>query len=344
MQKLQAMLTYCRPHGSEGERQFVERFIMPYKPHPIENDKSEVLAWCVQVGEVKDAPVLWCSHVDTVHNDKALVTQKIVYDETCGMIYKDDKQMPLGADDGAGVWLMLEMLDAKIKGTYLFHRGEERGGIGSSQIAMHHRTFLQQFKWAIAFDRRGTGDIITEQFTGETASVAFAEAFAERLNSCSNGMLDYKPCPNGIFTDTANYAEIIPECTNVSVGYDNEHSPGETLDTWHLLALRDAVLESFGHKKNFVMPVVRDPAATPRWSPRLTDFEAHQFGGIDGEPVCADDILNMKYKDVLKYVRNARPEDITELLMTIAEEKMEYQYEWETAQEDKWETANWQKY
>jgi hypothetical protein len=46
----------------------------------------------------------------------------------------------------------------------------------------------------------------------------------------------------------------------------------------------------------------------------------------------------------LKYVRNARPEDITELLMTIAEEKMEYQYEWETAQEDKWETANWQKY
>jgi Peptidase family M28 len=337
MKRLQAMLTYCRAHGSEGERQFVERFLNPYNPSPIENHKKEVLAWCVQIGDVKDAPVLWCAHVDTVHNDKAPVKQEIVYDEACGMIYKDDKQMPLGADDGAGVWLLLEMIDAKVKGTYLFHRGEERGGIGSSQIAMYHAAFLKQFKWAIAFDRRGTGDIITEQFTGETASVAFAQEFAERLNACSTGVLEFKPSPNGIFTDTANYAEIIPECTNVSVGYDNEHSPAETLDTWHLLALRDAVIESFGKKKNYVMPVVRDPATAWKWSARITDYEAHQFGGVDGEPVCAEDVLNMKFRDLVKYVRNAPPEEVANLLMGIAEEKMDADWQHEKYAEPLWE-------
>jgi hypothetical protein len=230
---------------------------------------------------------------------------------------------------------MLEMLDAKVKGTYLFHRGEEKGGIGSSAIAQHHELFLQQFKWAVAFDRRGTSDIITEQFTGETASTVFAQALADRLNAESTA-LDYKPCPHGVFTDTANYAHIIPECTNVSVGYDSEHTPNETLDTWHVINLRDALISSFGKKKNYVMPVERDPAASLSWSARVTDYEAHRFGGVNGEPVDAEDILSMPYKDLVKYVRNARVEDIADLLYTVAEQAMEPVWEDEHAQAPRW--------
>ena len=81
MQRLQAMLTYCRPHGGAGEKQFVERFIRPYEPEEIIDATGEVMAYVVQVGEVKDAPVLWCAHVDTVHKQDAPIKQTIVYDE-----------------------------------------------------------------------------------------------------------------------------------------------------------------------------------------------------------------------------------------------------------------------
>lgn len=324
MKRLQAMLTYCRPHGGEGERQFVERFIKPYKPDELTGDKGEVLAYRVQVGKVEDAPILWCSHVDTVHNDAAPLKQEIVYDEACGMIYKDDKKMPLGADDGAGVWLMLEMIDAGIAGTYLFHRGEERGGIGSRGIAMHHEEFLKQFKYAVAFDRRGTGDIIVEQFVGQTASYTFAQALADKFNNTDAGKnvgFTYAPSAEGVFTDTANYADVIPECTNVSVGYDNEHSPNETLDVWHLQALRDAVIEAFA--SGIDLPVARDPQEPWKWSARLPTFEAGRLDDMYDGPVSAREVLGMKYKDLVQYVKNADPEDVAELLLMLAEESEE---------------------
>ena len=334
-ERLHAMLTYCRPHGGEGEKQFVERFISPYNPHPIEDARGEVMAYMVQVGEVKDAPVLWCSHVDTVHMQNAPVKQTIVYDEGCGMIYKDDKVMPLGADDGAGVWLLLEMIDAQVPGTYLFHRGEERGGIGSGAIAAEHSSFVRQFKWAIAFDRRGTGDVITAQYTGETASVAFAQAFADALK------MDYKPCPNGVFTDTASYADIIPECTNVSVGYDSEHTPHETLDVWHLALLRNAVITAFG--QGIDLPVVRDPAASrPKVSSRLTNFEATRYEET-GVPSSAEDILDMKYTDLVRFIRKSHPEDIAELLISISEDSFYKNYEMEDDVPDQ-AVNNWKYY
>ena len=314
MKRLQKMLTYCRPHGGEGEHKFVQTFIRPYKPEEMKDTKGEVLAYMVRVGEVKDAPVLWSGHVDTMHKSDAPVKQSIVYDEGCGMIYKDDKVMPLGADNGAGVWLLLEMIDAGVPGTYLFHRGEERGGIGSSGIATHHEEFLKQFKYAIAFDRRGTGDVITEQMCGVCCSDEFALAFAALLNT--NVAMDYKPDNTGSFTDTANYIGTIPECTNVSVGYDNEHTPGETLDVWHLMQLRDAVVAVF--KTGIDLPVVRDPSiVADRWG-GFGNFG--NFGNFGDYPLCAAEVLDMPFKDLVKLVKTTHPEDIAELILSLAEE------------------------
>ena len=301
IKRLQAMLTYCRPHGGEGEKQFVERFIRPYEPEEIKDIAGEVLAYVVGVGKVKDAPVLWCAHVDTVHTQLAPVKQTIVYDEEGGMIYKDDKIMPLGADDGAGVWMLLEMIDAGVPGTYLFHRGEERGGIGSRAIAAQYTAFLSPHKYAIAFDRRGTGDIITEQMCGVCCSDEFAEAFAALLG------MDYKPDNTGSFTDTANYINIIPECTNVSVGYNNEHSPNETLDVWHLKSLRDAVVAAF--KTGITLPVKRDPSAVvDRW------------GGDYRYTLSAAEVVDMPFKDIVRLIKTSSREDIAELILSLAEE------------------------
>ncbi len=234
--RLLDMLTYCRPHDSEGEMAFVEKFVIPYDPEVfLDPVTTQRIAYVLKIG---DTPVLWSCHVDTMHPNNAPVRQDIKYDEECGMVYKDDK-MPLGADNGAGVWLLLEMIDAGVPGTYIFHRGEERGGIGSSSMAANYEEFLAQYKWAIAFDRRGTGDIITEQMVGKTASDTFALAMADMLNKAG---MDYAPCPNGTFTDTANYAYIIPECTNVSVGYDSEatHGSHHGVHQWDHPAGREA--------------------------------------------------------------------------------------------------------
>ena len=37
---------------------------------------------------------------------------------------------------------------------------------------------------------------------------------------CQTIFLLYATDPTGIFTDTANFVDIIPECTNISCGYE----------------------------------------------------------------------------------------------------------------------------
>jgi hypothetical protein len=52
----------------------------------------------------------------------------------------------------------------------------------------------------------------------------------------------YLPDDSGVYTDTAEFVDIIPECTNISVGYAREHSEHESLDIQHFIALSEAVL------------------------------------------------------------------------------------------------------
>jgi len=61
---------------------------------------------------------------------------------------------------------------------------------------------------------------------------------------------------------------LIPECTNVSVGYDHEHGPMETLDLAHCKRLRDQVL-----KVNWTaLPAARDPTAIELFD-SFSDYE-----------------------------------------------------------------------
>ena len=335
MERLLEMLSYTRAHQSEGERLFVDKFINPYNPK-VYKTGNEVLAYVVTVGGKKRPPVLWSSHVDTVHGKDDPVMQTVVYDESGGFAYKDDGR-PLGADDGAGVWLMLEMIDAKVAGTYIFHRGEERGGIGSSGMALHHKAWLSQFKWAIAFDRRGDSDIITEQSPGVCASDDFAKKLAMLINEGTG--LTYAGSPNGIFTDTANYRRLIPECTNLSVGYDNEHTGSETLDTWHLMNLRNAMIRFTADMTNS-LPATRDhtaPDPVPlygkyggygvwdTWNyklPATKKKKAARAVNVADNIMdwSADDVTQMRFNDLVKLVREAHPEDVAGLIVRLAED------------------------
>jgi hypothetical protein len=52
----------------------------------------------------------------------------------------------------------------------------------------------------------------------------------------------YRIDETGSFTDTANYVDLIGECTNISVGYSGAHSPDEKQSIRHALALRESLL------------------------------------------------------------------------------------------------------
>lgn len=159
----------------------------------------------------------------------------------------------LGADDGAGVWLLVNMIDAEVPGRYFFFAGEESGGIGSKFAVKNHPDLFKGFKRAIAFDRKGVTDIITEQYVGVCASPQFGVALADAL-SCDK----YPMQPaHGVYTDTAEMIGIIPECVNVSVGYYNEHTESESLDLNYLQALlRKAIALDWE-----ALPTVREPKA-----------------------------------------------------------------------------------
>lgn len=223
--ELLTMLTYRRPSGSKEERAFIDRFLKPLGVLPDEYGNQ----W-LTVGN--DSPILWSSHTDTVHTSGG--KQKVLYG--AGFASVEDSNC-LGADCTVGVWLMINMIRAGVPGTYVFHVDEEVGGRGSDYIATTTPERLAGFQFAIAFDRKGYNEIITHQFGGRTASDAFAKSLAEVLKP-----LRYQPSNGGTFTDTANYCEIIPECTNIGVGYFNQHSGSESLDIGFSERLLDQLL------------------------------------------------------------------------------------------------------
>lgn len=222
MKRLLEMLTYGRPAGSPTERAFLERYVMPYKPLMMSKNLIVVVPG--------NEGTLFSCHTDTVHRNHAM--QEVIFDDSLKIAYKDDKE-PLGADNTAGVWLLTEMLEQGIPGTYVFHYGEEKGCEGSGALAKEHPDWLKKFVRAIAFDRRGTSSIITHQMGTRTCSDVFANALAYELGG------SYAPDKTGLYTDTSCYTHLIPECTNVSVGYDHEHTAAELLDVEHILWLRD---------------------------------------------------------------------------------------------------------
>lgn len=224
--KILDMLSYRRPAGSGGERAFIEKFLAPFNP------VLKATNWVIEVPG-GDGKTLFSCHTDTVHhNDKK---QELVYDKGMNVVYKDDGE-PLGGDNTAGVWILLEMIAAGVPGTYAFHYGEERGCLGSRDMARMFPLWLKQFDRAIAFDRRGTTSVITKQMGSTTCSDTFAIALSDMLKS------GFEPDPTGFYTDTASYSGLIAECTNLSIGYALEHSKDEYLDLEHLALMRELAI------------------------------------------------------------------------------------------------------
>ena len=258
IESLMAILETKRPHDSKAENKFIDSWIIPlgverdgfgnlYKRIPGDNDS-----------------VLWSVHTDTVHatgGRQAIQKRKGIIS-----LSSRGKSNCLGADDGAGIWLAREMILAGKPGLYIFHRGEECGGLGSDYIATHNQELLSGIKIAIALDRKGYNDVITHQ-----GSRGCSDKFAESL--CAALDMNYRPDDTGMFTDTALYFGLIPECTNISVGYFGQHSKSETLDSEFLIALRHKLIALDVSK----LIVERDPSESEEdsWERESDDYDVN---------------------------------------------------------------------
>jgi hypothetical protein len=205
-------------------------------------------------------------HLDTV----GIIPEPITLVAKGDAVGTDGKTI-LGADDRAGLTVILYMVRHQVPGRYCLFVGEEQGCVGS-RLAACDPSLWEGVQHAISFDRKGTSSVITHQCGARTASEEFALAL------CAAGReqgLAWKPDPTGVFTDSEVFAELIPECTNISVGYYNQHTKHEIQDLAYLEELCEACVSIDWSS----LPAVREPGKeadgwwleydeTGRWSTR----------------------------------------------------------------------------
>ncbi len=219
--RIAEMLRYRRPARSKTEQEFIARYLDTIPGMYADGYGNRLL---VSAG----SKVLISCHTDSVHRMAGRQNVKVSRKGTAKLSKYEKLSNCLGADDAAGVYIALRMIEAGVRAggvmpTFIFHRDEESGGRGSAWLAEHYPGWLGQFDICLALDRRGTEDVIVSQQWRMSASEEFAAGLADQLGM-SHGSAD------GVFTDSANYTDLIAECSNLSVGYEHEHSKLETLD------------------------------------------------------------------------------------------------------------------
>lgn len=183
-------------------------------------------------------PIL-TSHLDTINTHDYINKAP----EPILAIYGDDtinnlnEKAVLGADDRAGVWVMLQLLySGNINYNYLFCYDEEIGGVGSKEFANEFKEKLYKSSCFISLDRRGSNEIASYGYDNDDLIKVFTD-------------IGYKPV-TGSFTDCVNLSRVSDiACCNLSVGYNYEHTDTEVQDINVMYKVLD-VLHKVSH--NFV--------------------------------------------------------------------------------------------
>lgn len=170
---------------------------------------KEVVATKDYVYAVGKIPICLTAHMDTVFKTPA---KEVFYDREQNVIWSPTG---LGADDRAGIFIILQILKSHFRPHICFCADEEIGSLGAMAIAARECPF-KNLKYVIELDRRGTNDCVyydcdNPDFNKYIESYGFIEAL-------------------GSFSDIC---ELCPEWrvsgVNLSVGYRDEHSTSELL-------------------------------------------------------------------------------------------------------------------
>ena len=255
-----SLTTMTYPHGHESE-------VLKFLPKDLIKDEFDNYYKIIGKSET-----MFTSHLDTADRKQTKVTIYSTEKDGDEMFVTDGTSI-LGADDKAGVSIMLYMMAHNIPGIYYFFDGEERGGIGSNKLASVFDSVehLKGVKRCISFDRRNYYSVITQQLGRECCSDEFATELAKELNKSG---LKISLDPTGIYTDSASFIDEIAECTNISVGYFSEHTISETQNISFLQRLGKACLDVNWENLPTVKKVGFDEEVLRKYKGFISDFKS----------------------------------------------------------------------
>lgn len=169
-----------------------------------------------------DVPIGIVVHADTVFPSPPTL---ISYDPVENLVWSPNG---LGADDRAGIYLVIELLrHTDLRPSVFITTGEERGGEGA--IALLERLPNPNLNFLIQLDRRGCGESVFYECGNAD--------FQKYINSFG---FETRP---GTFTDISFLGpRWDTAAVNLSVGYMNEHTYREFLLTdWMLETLEKVI-------------------------------------------------------------------------------------------------------
>ena len=157
---------------------------------------------------VGDTPIALVAHLDTVFQTPV---SNLYYDKEKGVLWSPEG---LGADDRAGVFAIIKIIQAGYRPSIILTTDEERGGIGARALSSLPCP-IPNLKYMIELDRRGKNDCVfydcyCPDFIHYIESFGFFEQY-------------------GSFSDISFLMEPWDICgVNLSIGYEDEHSYSET--------------------------------------------------------------------------------------------------------------------
>ena len=165
--------------------------------------------YIVAIGNI---PIALIAHMDTVFKTPV---SDLYYDQRKGVLWSPEG---LGADDRAGIFAIIKILQAGLRPSIILTTGEEEGGVGACALTTAHPDCpIPGLKYMIELDRRGSNDcVFYDCYCPEFVDYVESFGFCERWGS---------------FTDISF---LMPEWeivgVNLSVGYEDEHTHTEILN------------------------------------------------------------------------------------------------------------------
>jgi hypothetical protein len=202
-----------------------------YLPKTLTRDSYD--NYFIKIGESK---TMFTCHLDVVGKEKKQVMKEYFLKEGRRFV-KSVGETVLGGDDKAGVVILLNMIEHNIPGLYYFFMGEEVATLGSKKVTKNKPELFKDYIRCVAFDRKSYGSIINRQMGKICCSNAFANSLADEFRKTG---MEFKIDPFAVWTDSALFMGLIPECTNLSVGYFNEHKHIEEQDLDYMVELANA--------------------------------------------------------------------------------------------------------
>jgi putative aminopeptidase FrvX len=214
------------------------------------------------------ATVLLSAHMDTVRGvraDKKVIERDGIFSATL----PDGKRGILGADDRAGIAIILNVLEhipESFNGVIkvAFSREEEIGCIGASNM---DKSFYKDVNLAIVVDRNGNRDIVVG-CSNAFCSDAVGD-FMEEVSQVAG--MDYK-CVEGGISDAVVFSENGVNSINLSAGYFYEHTEREFVSIFNMEDTSTLILQAISLINGFYKQFGKVPV-TNRW----VDFRSYKY-------------------------------------------------------------------